>query len=88
MKKILFFAAMAAMLLNSCADSKTFRKQNGTEFTAQPYGWMNGNEKVKGVNYEICTTNIVLSIIFGETVVAPVLLTGLELYEPVDYNER
>ena len=88
MKKIFVFAAMAAMLLASCADSKTFRKQDGTEFTAQPYGWMNGSEKVKGVNYEMCTANIVLSVIFGETFIAPVLLTGLELYEPVDYNER
>ena len=39
------------------------------------------------VEYDICTGNIVLSVLFCETVVAPVLLTGLELWEPVSYTE-
>lgn len=87
MKKIILFA-LAIMMMAGCADEKTFRKSDGTEFTAKPYGWMSKEQKVDGVVYDICTGNVVLSVIFGETVVAPVLLTGLELWEPVDYQEQ
>lgn len=86
MKKFFLFSVIATMLC-SCANDKTFQRGDGTTFTAEPYGWMNGGNKIDGVKYDICVPNIVLSIVFGETVAAPVLLTGLELYEPVSYNE-
>lgn len=89
MKKIFIFLAVvfANIALTSCADEKTFKKSDGTEFTAKPYGWMDKEKKIEGVDYEICTGTIVLSVVFSETIVAPVLLTGLELFEPVSYNE-
>ena len=87
MKKFAILIALSAIIFCSCADSKTFRKSDGTEFTAKPYGWMDKDERIDGVDYDICTGNIVLSVIFGETVVAPVLLTGLQLWEPVSYTE-
>ena len=88
MKKIMIFAAIAAMVLSSCADSKTFKKADGTEFTAQPYGWMDKNDyKIDGVQYEVCAGNVVWSILTAETVVGPILLTGVGLYEPVSYVE-
>ena len=88
MKKILILAAIAAMVLSSCANSKTFKKADGTEFTAQPYGWMNNNDyKIDGVQYEVCAGNVVWSILTAETVVGPILLTGVGLYEPVSYIE-
>lgn len=89
MKKILSAIAIAIVstALTGCADSKTFKKSDGTEFIANPYGWMDRDKEIEGVEYDICTGNIVLSVLFGETVVAPVLLTGLELWEPVSYNE-
>lgn len=87
MRKIILFAAMAAMLLTGCADEKTFKKSDGTEFTAKPYGWMNREGKVEGVEYELCAGNIVWSCVLSETVVVPILMTGLELYEPVSYVE-
>lgn len=86
MKKIVFFAAFAA-LLTSCADNKTFTKSDDTEFVASPYGWMNKEKAIDGVEYELCGSNLVISIVLGETVFAPILITGLELYEPVSYNE-
>lgn len=86
MKKIFFFAAAFALLCG-CADNKTFKKADGTEFVATPYGWMDKENKIDGVQYELCGGNIVWSIVLGETVVAPVLLTGLSLYEPVSYSE-
>lgn len=87
MKKIVFLAALAVMLLASCAEKKTFTKSDGTEFTARPYGWMNKEKAIDGVEYDLCTANVVWSCIFFETVAAPVLLTGLELWEPVSYQE-
>lgn len=89
MKKILSVIAIAivGIVLTGCADSKTFKKSDGTEFTAKPYGWMDKGEAIEGVNYKLCKGNLVLSVLLGETVAAPVLLTGLELWEPVSYNE-
>jgi hypothetical protein len=87
MKKLLIALICGVMLLSSCADSKTFKKADGTEFTANPYGWMTKEEKIPGVEYELCSGNIVWSCILSETVIAPVLLTGVGLYEPVNYVE-
>ncbi len=87
MRQIILFAVVAAILLTSCADEKTFRKSDGTEFTAEPYGWMNTSKKVPGVKYDVNPGNIVWSIVLGETVFAPVLFTGLALWEPVSYEE-
>ena len=87
MKKIVFLAALAVMLLTSCAENKTFEKSDGTTVVAVPYGWMDKEHAIDGVQYKLCTPNLVLSVIFCETVAAPVLLTGLELWEPVSYTE-
>lgn len=87
MKKLLIALICGVMLLSSCADSKTFKKADGTEFIANPYGWMTKEEKIPGVEYELCAGNIVWSCILSETVIAPVLLTGVGLYEPVNYIE-
>lgn len=86
MKKIMLFV-LAAIMMAGCADERTFQKADGTTFTAEPYGWMNTSKKVDGVVYDICPGNIVWSIVLGETVVAPVLFTGLALWEPVNYVE-
>ena len=83
MRKLFF--VLCCLLVVGCADNKTFRRADGSEFTATPYGWLNKENKVDSVEYELCGANIVLSIVFGETVVAPILLTGYELYEPVSY---
>lgn len=87
MKKIVFLAALTVMLLASCAENKTFEKSDGTTVVAVPYGWMDKEHAIEGVQYQICTPNLVLSVILCETIAAPVLLTGLELWEPVSYTE-
>ena len=75
-------------MICSCAEPKRFRKQDGTVFTAEPYGWANYQTKaIKGVKYEINIPNVVLSTIFAETIITPVLITGYELFEPVSYIE-
>ena len=77
---------MSALMICSCAESKKFRKQDGSVFTAEPYGWANyQTNKIEGVKYEINAPNMVLSTIFAETIIVPVLITGYDLFEPVCY---
>ena len=79
---------MSALMICSCAESKKFRKQDGSVFTAEPYGWANyQTNKIEGVKYKINAPNMVLSLIFVETMIAPVLITGYNLFEPVFYTE-
>lgn len=86
MKKLIILI-MSALMICSCAESKKFRKQDGSVFTAEPYGWANyETRKIKGVKYEMNITNVVLSTIFVETVIAPILITGYDLFEPVSYE--
>ena len=87
MKKLIILI-MSALMICSCAESKKFRKQDGSVFTAEPYGWANYQiNKIEGVKYEINAPNMVLSLIFVETMIAPVLITGYNLFEPVFYTE-
>ena len=86
MKRIIL-ALVICVVFTSCADNKTFKKSDGTEFTAQPYGWMDKEKEIEGVEYELSNGNIVLSCVLSETIIVPVLLTGLELWEPVGYVE-
>lgn len=87
MKKLIILI-MSALMICSCAESKKFRKQDDSVFTAEPYGWANyETRKIKGVKYEVNITNVVLSSIFVETVIAPILITGYDLFEPVHYIE-
>jgi len=65
------------------ASSKDF-VINGKTVTVQPYGL--GNEQVMkndSINYEVSMGNVVLSVIFSESVVVPVCLVGWHLYQPV-----
>ena len=87
MKKLIILI-MSALMICSCAESKKFRKKDGSVFTAEPYGWANyQTNKIEGVKYEINAPNMVLSLIFVETIIAPVLITGYNLFEPVFYTE-
>ena len=87
MKKLIILI-MSALVICSCAEPKRFRKQDGTVFTAEPYGWANYQTKaIKGVKYEINIPNVVLSTIFAETIITPMLITGYNIFEPVSYIE-
>lgn len=66
---------------------KTFKKCDGTSFVASPYGWANKEKQIDGVDYEINVPNIILSVIFSETIVCPIVLTAVELWEPVNYTD-
>lgn len=81
MKKIILAALVVASLFASCSSEKTFKKKDGSTITAKPYGWASKENKVEGVNYELNAPDVVASVI------APVLLTAYDVWEPVSYIE-
>lgn len=86
MKNFIFALATACLLMTSCAESKTFKKTDGTVVTVDPYGWFSPDDKVDSVHYQLCGENLAISIIGAETIVAPIVLTGTQLYEPVSMD--
>lgn len=83
MKKVFIFCAFI-LLLSSCAEEKTFKVDNTNYIKAEPYGWANSDaKKIDGVVYQVSAGNIFWSIIFSETIVIPIYLTGWQLFEPV-----
>lgn len=89
MKKILLVTLLMSIciIFTGCADSKTFKKKDGTEFVAEPYGWANSYKKIEGVIYEPVLGDIVWSVVAIQTVIVPVWLTGWEIVQPVMYVE-
>lgn len=85
MKKIILAALVVASLFASCSSEKTFKKKDGSTITAKPYGWASKENKVEGVNYELNAPDVVVSIIFAPSVIAPALLTAYDVWEPVSY---
>ena len=85
---IILFALFTVCLVwvintGGLAKSKDF-VINGKTVTVKPYGLGNENaQKNDSINYELCTGNIVLSILFSETVIIPVYLVLDYLYVPV-----
>ncbi len=80
---IKLIGVMSLFLLTSCADDKLINI-DGQNVKVEPYGWMDESTvKNDSVVYQVNTGNVILSIIFSETIVVPVLLTGKSLYEPV-----
>lgn len=82
MKKLLIYLSfITAVLLSSCAEPKDINI-NGRTQTIEPYGWMNADTKNDSVIYKVSTPTIVWSIILSETLVCPLIFTGVALYEP------
>lgn len=87
MKKAIIAAIAVALTFASCAKEKKFTRSNGTQFAAKPYGWATKEDKIEGVEYEVSTPNLILSAVFSETIVIPLVVTATELWEPVSYTE-
>lgn len=83
MKKVILMLCAAALLFASCGESKTFRTHNGETVRVEPYGWLDNADKNDSVSYQLCTSNLILDVVFCETIVVPVVLTATQLYEPV-----
>lgn len=85
MKKFIVVILTCLMLFTSCAAPMFVTDQYGRKEVAEPYGWANMNKENKDFYYRLCTGNLVWSIILSETIVAPIVLTGWGLFEPVEY---
>ena len=83
MKKVTILMLLMLIINISCADSKTF-EIDGKQVTVEPYGWADLDGKNEEVKYKANVGNVVLSIIFCQTIVAPVVLTGWYLFEPIE----
>ena len=69
-------------LFISCADRKEFVIGGKVEYI-EPYGWADRDlMKNDSIIYTVCWQNILLDVIFSESVVVPIWLTGWQFYEP------
>lgn len=84
MKKILLLGA--ALLLSACEGSRDIpvRQPNGQTIvqTVQCVG-IGGEGKRAGIEYKVSTRNVVVGVLFFETVFTPVIVAINETYCPV-----
>ncbi len=76
MKKLIAIATL--LLLTGCAHDEII---NGKRI--EPYGLLNQEKKDSTVAYEVSPGNVILSIVFSETLVVPVILCGWYLWQPI-----
>ncbi len=75
-------------ILSSCAHDKYMEIEGETVFV-ECYGWADSWVRDGRVHYETNAGNVVLSIIFVETLgIVPVILTGWHLFEPVKVKDE
>lgn len=83
---LLLLAGILLFVFAGCAKNRTM-EIGGKKTLVEPYGmyseFFDKNRKNPGVEYRLSTGNVVLSIIFCETVIVPVVLCGWYLWEPV-----
>ena len=87
MKKIIVLI-LSILILGSCAQPKHIIFSNGSEKIITPYGFLNEDEKNPNVLYKLSKKDIVLSVIFCETVIVPIIDLGYNLWEPVEAIEK
>jgi hypothetical protein len=82
MKRIALLACIAT-LMTACAQPKNIDGK-----TVEPYGVLSvWDERDACVQYQVSSGNVFWSVVLLETVVAPTILVGFSLYEPVAAKE-
>lgn len=82
MKKIFLLLSITIILIG-CAEDKELTLNGRTEIF-ETYGWADYDElKNDSIYYKVCVGNVVWSVIGVETIIAPIWLTGWDLYEPI-----
>lgn len=83
---LIILAGMVLFWFSSCAKNRTLEIE-GKKTLVEPYGLFSElfdkGGKHPAVEYRLSTGNVVLSVIFSETVIVPVILCGWYLWEPV-----
>ena len=79
MNKLNCIILALSMLITGCAQDRTI---NGVIY--ESYGFLNESEvKSPKIHYKLVTGNVILAIVWGETIATPVYFVGFSLYEPV-----
>lgn len=75
---------MSLSLFSGCANDRNIELADGKKIHATPYGIFDKDEmKKEGVEYKVSGGNVILGVIFFETIIAPIVIFGWYLYEPV-----
>lgn len=75
---------MITLMLSACGRPQTLTTSDNKTKTYPTYGLLNEKtEKSDKVCYEISAGNLVMSILWVETVIAPVYFIGYSIYNPV-----
>lgn len=85
MKYILILLCLVTL---SCSQSKDI-VLNGKLTTIEPYGvWDEDEVRNDSIRYEVSTDDVLVSIIFCETVFVPIWLIGFRVHQPVDVKAQ
>ncbi len=76
MKKLIIAALLALTLTGSACESRTSY--------GECRGLFDSEEKSPNLVYQTSTLNVVLGVVFFETIFAPLIAFGWDLYCPVD----
>ena len=84
MKRLILVATLAAFVLSGCGMPLSTRLPDGSSKTYPTYGILNSDDsKSKNVCYKLSIGNLILSILFVETIIIPVYLVGFDIMNPV-----
>lgn len=73
----------AALLLAGCSNPMTHEGK-----TYDSYGLISSNEKSDKVCYKTNITDVVLGVIFFETIIVPIYTFGFDMYEPQKMKDQ
>ena len=77
MKSFLSILVIVSLLFIGCAKTKNL---SGVDY--KPYGLFTENDvKSSKVHYKPCVPNVILGVIFFETIAAPIYVFGFSLFE-------
>ena len=88
MKKItnVILAVAVLALMSGCAERKEVTTNDNNKSVTRtyvPYGLFDENKKNPNIEYEVSIGNVIWGVILFETIIAPIIIFGWYLYEPV-----
>jgi len=78
MMRITIAVALCAALLSGCGEKSICGKQYSG------YGLFTQDEKVESIKYKVSVSSVIVAVVFSETIIVPLLIVGLDLWEPVE----
>jgi len=88
MKKIvnIILAVAVLALMSGCAEKKEVTTNDGNKSVTRTYvqyGLFDENKRNPNIEYEVSIGNFIWGVLLCETVIAPIIIFGWYLYEPV-----